>query len=256
MLRNNSKHNLIKMIKRSILAIAFMACALLSNGQTADDILAKYFENTGGLEKWKALKSMKIEGKAPTPQGEFPVTMYQKAPNKGKLVVNVQGKEIVQYSYDGTTAWTLNPFAGGTDPVKLDEEQTKELSEESIEDDFIDYKKKGHAVTLEGKEEIDGVQCFKLKLEKNKNNDKEDITEIHYFDTENYVPIMRKAYVRVGPAKGTEIQSFLSDYQEVDGLMIPFSMEQKVNGTPVMKIVMEKVTINQPIEDSVFAFPK
>jgi len=244
------------MKRHFILVVVLMTLTLVSRAQTADEILAKYFENTGGLDKWRAVKSLKIEGKAPTPQGELPIVMYQKAPNRSKLVVNVQGKEIVQYAYDGKTAWTFNPFAGGTDPVKLDEEQTKEISDEQIEDDFIDYAKKGHAVTLDGKEEIDGVQCFKVTLIKNKLNDKEDVTEVYYFDTENYVPIMRKAYVRVGPAKGTEIQSYLSDYQEVDGLMMPFSMEQKMNGNTMMKIVMDKISVNQNIDDSVFAYPK
>jgi hypothetical protein len=224
--------------------------------QTADEILAKYFEATGGLEKLRGIKSIKMIGKAPSPQGEFPITIYNKAPNKQKLVLNVQGKELVAQAYDGTTAWSLNPFAGGTDPVKLDEQQTKEISEEELEDDFIDYKKKGHAVTLEGKEEIDGVQCYKIKLEKNKNNDKEDITEVYYFDSENYVPIMQKNYVRSGPAKGTEVQTYLSDYQEVSGFVIPFFIEQKVNGNTAFKVVIEQAMINENLDDSIFAYPK
>jgi hypothetical protein len=171
-------------------------------------------------------------------------------------VLNVQGKELVAQAYDGTTAWSLNPFAGGTDPVKLDEQQTKEISEEELEDDFIDYKKKGHAVTLEGKEEIDGVQCYKIKLEKKKNNDKEDITEVYYFDSENYVPIMQKNYVRSGPAKGTEVQTYLSDYQEVSGFVIPFFIEQKVNGNTAFKVVIEQAMINENLDDSIFAYPK
>lgn len=243
------------MIRKLALTFLFATAIFCVNAQTADEILAKYFENTGGLAKWKAVKTMKIEAKAPTPQGEFPIAIFSKAPNKTKVVVNVQGKEFIQAAYDGETAWNLNPFAG-VDAVKLDDEQTKELKEQEVEDAFIDYKKKGHVVALEGKEEIDGVQCFKVKLEKNKNNDKDDVTEYHYFDTENYVPIMRKSFVRSGPQKGEEIQSFMSDYQEVDGLMVPFAMEQKVKGNTVSKIVIVKYSINENIDDSVFAFPK
>lgn len=243
------------MTRKISLTFLFALAIFCVNAQTADEILAKYFENTGGLAKWKAVKTMKVEAKAPTPQGEFPIVIFSKAPNKTKVIVTVQGKEFIQAAYDGETAWNLNPFAG-VDPVKLDEEQTKELREQEVEDAFIDYKQKGHTVALEGKEEIDGVQCFKIKLEKNKNNDRDDVIEYHYFDTENYVPIMRKSFVRSGPQKGEEIQSFMSDYQEVNGLMVPFAMEQKNKGNTISKIVIEKYYINENIDDSVFAFPK
>jgi len=236
-----------------VVAMGFVSCL---NAQTADEILAKYFENTGGIDKWEELKTLTMVGKLPTPQGDFPLKVYAKSPNKTKVVLNVQGQEIVQAAYDGETAWTLNPFAGGTEPVKLDDEQAKEIKDQNVEDDFIDYKSKGHVVTLQGKEEIDGVQCFTLKLEKNKNNDKDDVTKIYYFDTENYVPLMYKSYIQSGPQKGTEMQTFMSDYQEAGGLMMPFYIEQKINGQTVSKIVVEKYLVNEDIDDSVFAFSK
>lgn len=243
------------MIRKLLLSFTLVSIALFAQAQTADEILAKYFENTGGIDKWKAVKSIKMEGKASGPQGEIPFVMLMKAPNKSKVTFTIQGKEFVQAAYDGETGWALNPFAGGTSAVKLDAEQTKQLSDEYLEDDFIDYKKKGHAVTLEGKEEIEGVQCYKIKLEKNKTNDKEDATEIHYFDSENFVPIMTKRYLQTGPEKGTEIQAFMSDYQEVNGLMIPFSLEQKFKGQSAGKLVMTKITVNEGVEDSAFAYP-
>lgn len=244
------------MTRKIALTLFTVMMVFAVRAQTADEILNKYFENTGGLAKWKAIKSFKMDGKAPTPQGDFPITIYAKAPNKLKVVVSVQGQELVQGAYDGVTAWALNPFAGGTDPVKLDDEQAKEIKDQQVEDDFIDYAKKGHTVTLEGKEEVDGVQCYKVKLEKNKNNDKEDITRIYYFDSENYVPVMYKSYILSGPQKGTEVQNFVSDYQETSGVMMPYFIEQKVNGQSMSKIVVEKISINDTIEDSVFAFPK
>ncbi len=240
---------------RTVLVVVAFVGIFSANAQTADDVLAKYFANTGGLEKWKALKSFTQKGKAWQGQ-EFPMVIYAKAPNKIKMVINVQGTELVAQAYDGTTAWTLNPFAGGKDPVKLDDEQTKEIKDEEFEDAFIDYKKKGHEVTLEGTEEVDGVKCFKIKLVKNKNNPKDDATELHFFDAENYVPIVRVSYVKVGPQKGTEVKSYMSDYQEVGGLMFPFSIEQKINGQTQFKSTMESITIDDIKDDTIFAFPK
>jgi len=243
---------------KSVLTMLAVVCFVAANAQslkTADEVLAKYFENTGGLDKWKSLKSYTQKGKAFMGQ-EFPMAVYAKAPNKVKMVVNVQGTELVLQAFDGTTAWSLNPFQGGKDPVKMDDEAAKEFKDEEFEEEFIDYKKKGHEVTLEGVEEIDGVKCYKIKLVKNKNNPKDDATEIHFFDSENFVPIVQYSYVRTGPQKGTEIKTYLSDYQEAGGLIFPFSMEQKVNGQTVFKATMEKIIINDVTDDTIFAFPK
>ena len=236
----------------TILAILFFMGV---QAQTADEVLAKYFANTGGLDKWKTLKSRTMTGKAFFGQ-EFPVTVYEKAPNKQKTVVNVQGMELMLNVYDGKDAWMRNPLQGGKDAMKMDDEQSKDIKDEEFEDNFIDYKMKGHEVTLEGTEEVDGMKCFKIKLVRNKNNPKEDITEFHYFEPENFVPIMRTTYIRSGPQKGTEVKGYLSDYQDVNGLMFPFSLEQKINGQSLSKITIEKITINDITDDSIFAFPK
>lgn len=244
------------MIRKVALALVAIAIAATAHAQTVDEVLSKYFENTGGLAKWKDLKTVKLIGKAPTPQGDFPLSVFLKVPNKSKVTLSVQGKEFIPAAFDGETAWMLNPFQGGTDPVKLDDEQAKELKDREVQSEFIDYAKKGHAVTLEGKEEIDGVMCFKVKLEKNKNNPKDDVTEYYYFDSENYVPIMTKSFVRTGPQKGAEIQTFMSDYQDAGGLMMPFAMETKMNGQTVEKFVVEKISVNENLDDAVFAYPK
>ena len=245
-------------LKYLLIALALLCFvsvkAQKTNALTADQILTKYFENTGGLDKWKALKSRTIVGKAFFGQ-EFPMTIYEMAPNKQKTVVNIQGTEMIMNVYDGKDAWMLNPMQG-KDPVKLSDEEAMNIKEEEFEDDFIDYKKKGHEVTFEGVEEIDGIKCNKIKLVRNKNNPKEDITEIHFFDAENFVPIMQTSYVRSGPQKGTEIKAYLSDYQDVEGLMFPFSIEQKVNGQTAAKLTLEKITLNDIKDESIFAFPK
>jgi outer membrane lipoprotein-sorting protein len=252
--RINIKFNLT--MKRKFTLTLFAVCAVLFvNAQTADEILAKYFETIGGADKWKALQSRKSTGKMNMQGMDFPLTVFEKAPVKQKVTFQVQGIEIVQ-GYDGKDAWMVNPMQGGTDPVKLDDEQAKQFKENEFEDEFIDYKKKGHEVTAMGTEEIDGVKCHKIQLVKNKNNDKEDITEVHYFDAENNVPIMYVSYIRSGPSKGQEIKTYLSDYQEVNGLMMPFFVEAKMNGETVQKITIEKVTLDEAMDDTLFAFPK
>ncbi|MCR9253182.1 MAG: hypothetical protein NXI20_22405 [bacterium] len=224
--------------------------------QSADEILANYFENTGGLDKWKSLKSMKIAGKFPTPQGDFTFIIYRKSPNLFKMEIDVMGTKIIPTSYDGEIAWSLNPYGGTTSPEKMPEEQGIEVEDQAeFEDKFIDYKKKGHQVMLEGTEKVDGVECFKLKLIKNRFNEKDEVIEYHYFDTQNFVLIMQKTFARSGPQKGVSQETHLSDYQELDnGLIIPFYTATKQDGQVVQEVFIEKVEVNIELSNEIFEF--
>ena len=219
------------------------------SAQTADEILANYYENIGGIKAWKNLKSMKMSGKSNMQGMEFPITVYSKRPNYEKLEIEVQGMQIIQ-AFDGTIAWSINPFQGDTKPTKADEETSKEAAKKNFEDELIDYAAKGHTVELLEEQEIEGAGAFQLKLTK-----KDGGEQIYFFDKENYVPIMIKSFATHGPMKGQAVETYLSDYEEVEGMMIPMSLSQKVNGQVLMQGTMETVELNTEIDDSVFAFP-
>ena len=241
---------------RLVLVAAFAFVAMSVQAQDVDEILANYFENTGGLEAWNGLQSMKINAKMPTPQGDFPFVIYAKRPDKSKVEIDVQGTKIVQ-AFDGSVAWALNPLQGGTAPQKLDENMTIQMKDQSQFDPvYLNYSKKGHEITLQGTEEIDGVECYKLQVVKYKGNEKEESTEYHFFDSENFVPIMIRQTTMTGPLKGQESETFLSDYQETDaGVIMPFYNETRVNGQPVQTLVIASVVANEDMSDDMFAFP-
>ncbi|MFN7118387.1 MAG: outer membrane lipoprotein-sorting protein [Saprospiraceae bacterium] len=238
------------MLKKTFLLLVVLVCTIAAQAQTVDEIITKSLENTGGVEKWKALKSTKMEGTMAMQGFEFPGTVYAKAPKKQRVEVNVQGKNIVQ-AYDGTTPWWINPFAGSEDPQKMPDEMSEQMVNDEFESEFIDYKTKGHQVALEGKQTVEGTETFKVKLTK-KNGD----VEYYYFDTENYVPIMIQTVVKTGPAKGQLTETYLSDYQEVDGLVFPFFMETKMAGQSIQKMTIKSIKTNETYEDTLFAFPK
>lgn len=245
-------------MKKLITTIFALAIAMSAQAQEVDIIINNYFENTGGIEKWKEMKTMEMKGKAPSPQGEFPFTVYNKRPNLIKVEVNVQGKTLIPQAYDGETAWGLNPFAGGNTAQKIPEDMAWAIADQAeFEPVYINYTEKGHVITLEGEETVDGAETFKLKVVKNANNDKQEVTEYHFFDKENYVPIMIRTSTLVGPGKGTDSESYMSDYQETAyGIYMPYYLETRTNGQVSQKIVVEEVIINGEIDNSVFAYPE
>jgi hypothetical protein len=240
----------MKKLSGTIALLFLIFTSAFAQGLSVDEILENYFEAIGSPEAWKGKTTMKITGTSENMGMSFPVTVYAMPPNLQKVEVNIQGQQYVE-AFDGEVAWTINPFMGSTEPTQKTEDETKEAAKQKFEDEFIDWKEKGHSLSLEGTEEVDGVETIKLKMVKNTGDE-----VIYFFDPENYVPIMMRSYISSGPMKGKAVDSYMSDYQEVDDVVTPFSLMQKVDGQTFMNMKMEKVEFNVPMEKSMFEMPK
>jgi outer membrane lipoprotein-sorting protein len=232
-----------------LLAVLFSFSILVTQAQDVDEIIDNYFENTGGMEAWKDLNTMKIKVKLDQGQMQLNGIMYRKKPDLQRTEIMVQGQTIVQ-AYDGSTGWYINPMMGTSDPQKMPQEMVDAMKEEQFESEFIDYKGKGHTVELEGTEEVEGAETYKVKLTKKDGN-----VEYYFFDKEYFVPIMTRRSIKAGPAKGQDADTYMSDYQEVEGLMMPFFIEVKANGQSMQKLTIEEYVLNEEMDDSMFAFP-
>jgi len=238
---------------RSLLTLActlFLFTSMTSAQEVSvDEIVDTYFENIGGKDAWREIKSMKFSGEGVQMGMKFPVTMLNKEPNLTRLDVSIQGMTLTE-AYDGEVAWGTNPFAGQTEPQKKTDEESAEAGKENFQDDLLDYKEKGSSLTMEGTEEYEGSEVYKLKLTRDDGEER-----IYFFDTELYIPIAMRMTVNSGPMKGQVIDAVSSDFQEVDGVMIPFSFIQKVGGQTMLEFIANEVEINVPLTDEEFAFP-
>ena len=237
------------MRKVSVLFLLSVFALVSVTAQDVQEIIGNYYKSLGGVEVWKDLKSWKMSGTSNLNGMEFPITIYNKRPNLEKVEIEVQGMQIVQ-AYDGSTAWGINPFQGDTEATKADDDTNKEAAKKRFEDELIDYQEKGHSLELLGNEEIEGADTYKIKLTK-----KDGDEMIYFFDQENYVPIMIRSFAGAGPMKGSAIETYLSDYEEVEGLIMPMSLEQRVNGQTFLQGTMKEVMLNAEIDDAIFTFP-
>jgi outer membrane lipoprotein-sorting protein len=223
-----------------------------AQAQTADEIINTYIKNIGGAEKFKRLTGTKMEMTVNYQGMEIPVELVQLKDGKMYLKVNFQGQEVTQMAFDGTTAWSTNFMTMKAE--KMESEMVENIKQEAGDypDPLIDYKAKGYTAEYLGKETKEGTECYKVKLTKKPqmvDGQKVDNIVFYYFDTENNVPILTESEVKSGPAKGQMSVTTMSDYQEVDGMYFPFSMNQ--GGQP-MKI--KKVTLNPTVDPSAFTF--
>ncbi|PHI18527.1 hypothetical protein CEQ90_17410 [Lewinellaceae bacterium SD302] len=216
---------------------------------TADQIIDNYIEAIGGAKVWKSTKNMKADGKIMMGGMEFNYVVHTSAPNLMRLDADVMGQTLTQ-SYDGETAWQINPMMGTSAPSKMSEVEAKQVNQSELVPEFIDYAERGFTVELMDEREVEGVATQGIRLTDGKDK---DLT--YYFDLENFVPIMAETVIKDGDMKGATATMKFSDYQEVDGMMMPFFIE---NSSPQgsVKLITTKVETNVEIEDGFFAMPE
>ena len=188
-------------MKKTILIIATFFAIQAATAQTAEEIIANYFENTGGIDNWKALKGIRM--KATVNQGgmDIPITMIQMTDGRRYMKLELQGKELAQGVFDGEVAWSHNFMT--MKPEKSDNEATENMKRESSDfpDPFLRMDENGYEAELLGKETVEGAECFKIKLTKKpKLVDGVDVDNVsfYFFDTENFVPIMVESEIKTG----------------------------------------------------------
>ena len=227
--------------------MAFMAISFIS-AQELDEILDTYFETIGQKELLK-VKTMQVTGKAMMMGMENPFVSIAQRPDKIRVEVDIQGSKILQV-YDGENAWMINPLSGSAEAVDLTGPDADGMIESADLDGLLwNYKEKGHQLELEGTEEEEGSEVFVLKMTKKNGN-----IDYYYMDTENYVVLKVKSKIMMQGSE-VETESILSNYQEVDGYVMPFTTEQKYGGQTAMTLMFEEVKFDVGVDESIFSKP-
>jgi len=239
------------MVRTSLLFAAALVSAVAVHAQSVDDIIAKDIQARGGLEKLKAVQSMKMTGKMSVGSGmEAPIVLRAKRPDALRMDFTFQGMTASQ-AFDGKSGWQIMPFNGKKDAEALPPDELKDIEEQAdFDGPLVDYKAKGNKVELIGKEKIEGTDAYNIKVTL-KNGDIRNI----YIDADSYLPV-REASKRQVRGADQEVETSMGDYKDVQGLMFPMSMESSIKGNPqTQKITVDVVELNPPVEDAIFKMP-
>jgi hypothetical protein len=154
-------------------------------------------------------------------------------------------------AYDGASGWSLMPFGGSKVPQQMTAEEATLAEEQAdIDGPLIDYKAKGNTVELLGKEKVEGAEAYKLKVTL-----KNGVVRTMYVDAEHFLEIKEESRRTIRGSE-MEMDTIVGDYKEVDGLMLPHSVDAGAKGSPQrQKLVIEKIEINVPIDDARFKMP-
>lgn len=248
-------------MKRIVIFVAgsFVAAGLYAQDpkpitvkETVDSLVAKNTEAKGGAQALAAVTSLRLSGKMVVRDGrlELGYIMVKKRPGSVREETSMQGMTAVE-AYDGTQAWRISPFQGRKDPEKASADDAKALLEDAeIDGPLIDWKAKGSTVEYLGTEDVDGTPAHKLRVVR-KNG---DINYV-YLDPDAFLEI-RVVTQRMENGAQIENETDLGDYEKINGVFFPFSIEGGRKGsTDKQKIIFEKAEANTPIDDAIFKFP-
>jgi outer membrane lipoprotein-sorting protein len=214
-----------------------------------DAIVAKNIQAKGGEAKLKAIQSMKMSGRVTIQGMDLSMLITTKRPNMMRQEMQFQDKKIVQ-GFDGTTAWMINPLMGSETAQEMTGPQA-DLAKDQADFDgpLLDWKGKGHTLEFVGTEDVGGAKAHKLKLTK-----KNGQVQYLYLDAESGIDLKTTVQVPQGASTMT-VETEMSDYRPVEGIMMPHALKTSINGMPTGSIVVDKIELNTPIDEAQFKMP-
>ncbi len=246
----------MKRVRHAVLlfAVALLAgAALLPSAvlaMDADELIAKHLEAVGGVAKLKAVQSQQATGKFMTQGMEIPFTMVHKRPNQLRIEAQVMGMTIVQ-CYDGEKGWSVNPMTGSPDPQPMGEVEEKSFKlQADLDGQLLDWAAKGYTVEYLGTDEVEGTPVYKLRLDTG-----DGMVFDYLFDQEYFLVLQQNSKV-THEGNEFETQTYMSDYQEIDGFMVPFAIESRMGDQVLNQIMLETVANDVPVEASLFVMPE
>lgn len=213
---------------------------------TVDEILDRYVTAIGGRDAWTKLETCVSTGTIEIPSMNVTGTIEvdQKTPNKVVSSGFVAGANFGQ-GYDGTVGWAQDPMNG------LREMSGEELAQAARDAQFdLPAKLPGAypTMTLLGKEKVNDHDAYVIEA-----TPAEGDAEKFYFDANSGL-IIREVGTRDRPEGKTEFREDFSDFRDVDGVKLPFGIEQ-VMGELDIRITFSEIHHNVPVDDAKFGKP-
>jgi photosystem II stability/assembly factor-like uncharacterized protein len=220
----------------------------------ANAIVARHVAALGGLDKLRAVKSLRMTGTARFGGGdsflEATFGTVQKRPGSLRVEVSFQGLTGVD-AWDGKQMWSTEPWDGRRDPFRRSADESKELSQEAdLDGPLVEWQAKGHRVDDLGTEDVDGTQAIKLRVVLADGD-----VEYRYLDPDT---MLQMRLVRERRVRGVEriTEADVGDYEQVAGVWIPFSYASGRKGAPrTTYITFDRAEANVEVDDALFAFP-
>ncbi|HSF39154.1 MAG TPA: PQQ-binding-like beta-propeller repeat protein [Thermoanaerobaculia bacterium] len=218
---------------------------------SVDEIVAKYVAVRGGAERWRAVQSMDLAGTYRSFSEDRPFTLRRKRPGRYRFETETM-RSPVTLAHNGVTAWWIFPPYGINEAAKAPDPDALLIARDAeIEPVLLDFKAKGHKVELAGKGDVNGQETVVLKVTLASGG-----VEAWHLDPRTGLEVAVDSKTVDHSQLPGEMQqrAYFSDFRTVNGLVIPHRIEKEY-GARATLMVIEKVRIDAPLDDALFALP-
>ena len=211
---------------------------------TAEEIINKYIEATGGKKAYEKIQTRVIKETMEVLQPEVKValTTWQARPNKKLSRVKSESQGNLEKGTDGKTAWFIIENRGEriiTGPEKAD------YFREASFDTFIGWQDRYLTAECTGIEDADSTSCFKVVMTPEEGN-----PQTYFFALDSY--LILRSEMQIGKQKVT---TYYLDYKEVDGIMIAHKKKQ-IFGDVTRFVTIETIVQNEKFREDLFRVPE
>lgn len=221
---------------------------------TVDEIIARNTEAMGGREVWAAVQAVKISLHVSNPEFEVDGVYCAARPGRMRIDITAEGKRVFAESFDGAKGWQ---WQEGKEQKETGAAPTAALRH-GVElpgnlFGLHELKQRGHRVELTGRETIDGVEFYALR-----------VTLADGYETALFVDprtwrITRRRDVRAlhpdqDPTPIT-IESRKSDFRQVAGVWFAFASEDVdlATGKVIESTKVKEIKLNPSLDSAIFS---
>jgi hypothetical protein len=223
-----------------------------AGAQTVEEIVARHIEARGGRERIAAVQSIRMAGRVHAGPGRDGLVVREiRRPDRIRTEFTVQGMTGI-YAFDGKRGWEVSPFLGRMDAEPMSSEAARQArGQADIDGPLVDWKAKGHQVTLVGRETLAQQEAYRLEVTLADGTVRHDS-----IDAQSFL-LVKTESTRLIRGRERDVVTTFSDHQTVEGLVLPHAFVISAGATArQMRVVVDEVELNLSLDDARFAMPQ
>lgn len=237
------------MVRPIFLLLGLTAAVLAGRADpVGHEIAQKHAARGGG--KYRAVKSLFIEGKTLIGGEIVDIRMWAERPNKLRVESSTGARKVTQI-YDGRhePVITHSEVENGR-PMRMSAGERKEfIANADFDGPLVDFAAKGYSVDYAGEEAVGGQPAKKLLVM----NAQGDVFFL-WVDAKTFETVKRGVF-RTANDKRVLIETTFGDFREVAGSLQPHRIETKVGTRSLYLMVLTRMVANVTNPPELFAVP-